>query len=85
MNPDISGVVIDVIAETFGVSASEIARNTVAEDIDGWDSLAHTMLMIRLEKRLGVRVPERVATMARDVGALIDLMADIMGSRRPPP
>lgn len=85
MKPDIAGIVIDVIAETFDVPAGEIRRDTVAEDVDGWDSLAHTMLMIRLEKRLGVPVPERVATMARDVGALIDLMTDVMASRRSPP
>lgn len=77
--------VIAVIAETFGVPAHRIDRRTVAEDVDGWDSLAHTTLMIRLEKRLGIVIDERVATMAGTVGELIDLIALSTRQSRAPP
>lgn len=71
---DIAATVITVIAETFYVDASSIGRNTVANDVDGWDSLSHTVLMIRLEKRLGMRIDERIALKANSVGALIDAL-----------
>ncbi|MGE0715337.1 MAG: acyl carrier protein [Alphaproteobacteria bacterium] len=72
---DIARAVVATIAETFGVDPAAIGRDTVPADVDGWDSLAHTMLMIRLEKRLGRVIGERIATMAGSVGVLIDLLA----------
>ncbi|MFC5741205.1 acyl carrier protein [Dyella tabacisoli] len=71
---DLTASVISVIAETFSVDASSISRHTVAADVDGWDSLSHTVLMIRLEKCLGMRIDERVALKANSVGALIDAL-----------
>ncbi|BBK34722.1 acyl carrier protein [Stella humosa] len=68
--------VIGVVAETFDLPAAAIGRHTTADDVDGWDSLAHTILMLRLERALGIRIDERVATMARNVGQLIDMLAE---------
>ena len=61
---DIARTVVDVIAETFGIDSSCVSRTTTAADVDGWDSLAHTVLMVRLEKRLGrpISEPQRVET-----------------------
>ena len=64
-------VVRRVLAETFGVDPASIGHATVAEDVDGWDSLQHTILMVRLARALGVNVPEQVAE-ARTVGELIE-------------
>jgi len=72
---DIAATVISVIAETFSIGPDAVSRDTVAADIDGWDSLSHTVLMLRLEKRLGRRIDERVAIKANSVGALIDLLS----------
>jgi len=72
---DIAATVIAVIAETFAIEPDAVGRDTVAADIDGWDSLSHTVLMIRLERRLGMRIDERVAIKANSVGALIDLLS----------
>jgi acyl carrier protein len=65
-------IVRKVIAETFGVSPDSITRETTADDVDGWDSLSHTVLMIRLGRALGAPVSERLAAEAVNVGALAD-------------
>ena len=62
-----------VIAETFGVDAARITRATTAEDVDGWDSLSHTILMVRLGRALGVAIPEAAAD-AATVGDLVDAL-----------
>ncbi len=72
-------VVRAVVAETFGVDPAGVHDGTVAQDIAGWDSLQHTVLLIRLQTRLGVRVPARALVGARSVGALADVLAGAVG------
>lgn len=71
---DIAVTVATVIGETFFIDPSLVTRSTRAVDVDGWDSLSHTVLMIRLEKRLGFSISDRIAAKATDVGELIDLL-----------
>jgi acyl carrier protein len=79
---DVARAVVDVIAETFGIDSSCVSRATTAADVDGWDSLAHTVLMVRLEKRLGRPISERIAARADSVGELIDLLCSDMAVQR---
>ena len=74
MNDDIAGEVRAIIAETFNVASSDITDDTVADDVDGWDSLAHTVLMVRLQKKLRVAIPEHVAANVQTVGELIEAL-----------
>ena len=75
LNTSVEGEIFAIIAGTFGVDVASIDRFTVPEDVDGWDSLAHTILMMRLEKALGVSIHERIASTAHNVGDLIDGIA----------
>jgi acyl carrier protein len=68
------GKVRAIIAETFNVASSDITDDTVADDVDGWDSLAHTVLMVRLQKKLRVAIPEHVAANVQTVGELIEAL-----------
>lgn len=73
---EIMSVVAEIIRKTFQQPDVEITRETVALDVDGWDSLSHTMLILDIEKRFGVRLPaDRVYDLA-DVGELVDLVAE---------
>ena len=74
MNDDIVGKVRAIIAETFNVASSDITDDTVADDVDGWDSLGHTVLMVRLQKKLRVAIPEHVAANVQTVGELIEAL-----------
>jgi acyl carrier protein len=73
---NVPAIVMAVVAETFPGGTSNISRETTAADVDGWDSLAHTVLMIRLEKRLGMPISDRIAARANSVGELIDLICE---------
>jgi acyl-CoA synthetase (AMP-forming)/AMP-acid ligase II/acyl carrier protein len=79
---DLWKLVVDTIASTFSVAGSSIGAQTTAADVEGWDSLGHTVLMIRLGKALGSALPEHVAAGAGSVGELVDLLAGHLGARR---
>ena len=66
--------VAEAIRQTFRRPNAVISRETTALDIDGWDSLSHTGLMLDLEERFGMQFPpERMFDLA-DVGELVDLI-----------
>jgi acyl carrier protein len=72
----IPSTVIEIVADTFSVDPNLITRETRAEDIDGWDSLNHSILLIRLEKRLGLPISESSA-LHRTLGDLIDSLCKV--------
>jgi len=41
--------IVDIIRDVFDDESLTITRNTVAADIDGWDSLNHLHLMSEIE------------------------------------
>ena len=69
---DLAGVVLETIATTFDVPVSSLGPETAALDVPGWDSLGHTVLMIRLARATGRSVPESVAARARNVAELVE-------------
>ena len=71
---DLAGTVLATIASTFDVPVSTLGPGTAALDVPGWDSLGHTVLMIRLGRALGRPIPESIASRARDVAELIDML-----------
>lgn len=62
----------EIIGSMFDVSPDSITRETVAADVDGWDSLGHVTLMMMIERRLNVVLGEDDTGDLADVGALID-------------
>jgi acyl carrier protein len=74
----IQGIVTATISDTFNHPREIICSDTVADDVDGWDSLSHTILMVRLQNRLGIIIPEAVAAGSETVGGLIDNLYDLL-------
>ncbi len=72
MTDELAKQVRRVIADTFNVVEADITNETTADDVDGWDSLAHTILMVRLQRNLNVTIPETLAANSPTVGALIE-------------
>ncbi len=53
--------IIDVVARTFGVDASQISATTTSDDIEAWDSLGTLNVVGELEAELGISIPiERI-------------------------
>lgn len=71
MPTDVLSRLTAVIHETFGDDSVEITRETIAEDVPGWDSLSHTILMLSIEDAFGVSIPAGSRAFA-NVGELVD-------------
>lgn len=49
--------VIALIEEILKVPAGTVTEETMIEDVEQWDSLAHVMIIGALEERLGISIP----------------------------
>ncbi|MCM1542311.1 MAG: acyl carrier protein [Blautia sp.] len=49
--------ILALIEETLKVPNGTITVDTMAEDVEEWDSLAHVMLIGELEEKLGISIP----------------------------
>lgn len=67
-----------VAAATFRCRADEIALATTAADIDGWDSLSHTIFVMELEREFAVRFDLPRVVRAANVGELLDEIARLL-------
>jgi acyl carrier protein len=69
----------EVFREVFEDPALLLNDQMTAEDVDGWDSLAHIDLIVAIEKRLGVRFAtveiSRLKDDGANVGSLLELVA----------
>ena len=69
----------EVFREVFEDPALLLNDRMTAEDVDGWDSLAHIDLIVAIEKRLGVRFAtveiSRLKEDGANVGNLLELVA----------
>jgi acyl carrier protein len=73
----VAKLVIDAVVTTFRVTdAASISEQTTAHDVDGWDSLSHTMLLMKIEEALGCELPLERIYGAANVGELIDIAAE---------
>ena len=76
---DVTARVREVVAKSFDIDPNELSDGTTARDVDGWDSLAHATLILRLQRLFGVRLDPAAANSAQDLGSLTVLIAQAMG------
>lgn len=77
MSDTVLARVARVIHETFGDASVEITRDTVAEDVPGWDSLSHTILTLALEDEFRIGLPPASREFT-NVGELVDNIERLM-------
>ncbi len=70
--------VCSVISSELGCAVSDLTSSTTAEDIDGWDSLAHARLIMALENELGIRFPSDKLFDLDCVGDLVTLAGEAL-------
>lgn len=75
---EVKSIVFKVVANTFGISVDDLHEETKADDIDGWDSLAHATLLVRLEKAFNSDIGME-GSFAQDLGVLVDLVSSKVG------
>ena len=64
----------ELIADILDLDAVTLADGTTADDVDGWDSIAHIKLIIALEGELGIRFTAEEAAAPENVGKFVDLI-----------
>lgn len=64
----------EVITDHFDCPEKAIDHTTNASDIVGWDSLAHTMVLMRVEDVFAIELPMDQAFTVQNVGQLADLV-----------
>ena len=79
-DPEIKTKLTGVFREVFGQPALEIREETTAADVKGWDSLNHVTLIFATEKRFGVKFSTREVQGLKNVGELIALLKQKIGS-----
>jgi acyl carrier protein len=72
----------EIIRDVFAVPEVAISDTTTAEDINGWDSLSHVMLIVAIEKQFGIRLRRAMLYELSNVGALAELIEEVSGGRQ---
>ncbi len=75
---DVTAKVREIVAQSFDVDADELDDATTARDVEGWDSLAHATLILRLQRIFGIRLDPAAANGAQDLGRLTALVAQAL-------
>lgn len=75
MSADLLARLNDVFRDVFDDDDLTVTRDTTAADVDGWDSLMHVTLMLRIEAAFRVRLTSAEVTGLKNVGQLADLLA----------
>lgn len=57
-----------VLREVFDDPGLVITAETIANDVDGWDSLSHVNVVVAVEAHFGIRFTPREALTFRNVG-----------------
>lgn len=68
-----------IIRDVTRCGAVPINRTTKATDVRGWDSLSHTMILMRVEDRFGLTLSDDRTLRLSSMGELVDLIAEQLG------
>lgn len=66
-----------VLAETYKIDPTSLTEETVAADVDGWDSVSHTTLILRLEDAFKRELPFDAMYGAENLGALVRAIEEL--------
>ena len=60
----------EIVQDVLGDDELELQEHTRADDVEGWDSLAHINIMVAVEGAYGVSFTSDQLTAFRDLGEL---------------
>ena len=63
-----------VFQDVFDDPDIRVNDDTVADDIDGWDSLEHINLISAVEKKFKMRFKMKEVSTMKDVGEMVDII-----------
>jgi acyl carrier protein len=72
----------DVVRDILEQPDLSLSRDTTAQDVEGWDSVNNISIIVGTEARFGVKFRTAELDEIKNVGDLIDLVADKLQKKR---
>lgn len=66
----------NVFREVLDDDSIELNDETVADDVDGWDSFEHINLVVAVEEEFGFKIPMGKTVKMKNVGEMVDLIME---------
>lgn len=66
----------NVFKEVLDDDSIELNDETVADDVDGWDSFEHINLVVAVEEEFGFKIPMGKTVKMKNVGEMVDLIME---------
>ncbi len=66
----------DIIRDVFDDDSIEVTSDTVASDVDGWDSLMHITLIGTVEDEFDIKFAMKDVVGMKNVGQMADLILE---------
>jgi acyl carrier protein len=77
--PEIYSQLNKVFRDLFDDESIVLTPQTSAEDIEGWDSLAHINLIVGVEAKFKIKFKTAEIESLHNVGHLVDVIANKIG------
>jgi len=68
----------DVVRDVLGDDDIVLTEAMAAEEVDGWDSMAHVNIIIAIEKRFGIQLKATDLAQLRVEGAKLSALVDLV-------
>ena len=65
----------DIFKDVLDEDGIQLTRETVADDVEDWDSLTHINIVVAIEKRFNIKFTSLEIQNFEDVGAMCDSIA----------
>jgi acyl carrier protein len=69
----------EVFREVFEDEEIELKEEMTANDVEGWDSLSHVVLILAVENRFGIKFSQKELLTFKNVGDLVRAIEDKTG------
>lgn len=66
-----------VFQEVFDDDEITVNDNTVADDVDGWDSFEHINLIVAIEEEFSFKIPMGKVVTMKNVGEMVDIILEL--------
>lgn len=68
--------VTEVYRKVLKTPALELTMETTAQDVDGWDSLNHTILMAEVQKHFKLRFSLKEILKFKNIGDMVNVLEE---------
>ena len=71
---EILGRVQSIASDILNLPGLELAEDTTAQDVPGWDSLTHVQIIVGVEQAFGIRMTSTEVAQLENTGSLVDVI-----------